>query len=133
MLNDERAASHQQRSLQIFKEISFIRGMGYALYRLLIMSQGDTETITTLSDELKLLAETLSYSKRELVEVELLCALENRDSEIIWNQVQSLKKTRANVNLENIHVEDGPIFPWFYAAQYLQQQEDIERLRQVIS
>ena len=64
---------------------------------------------------------------------QLLCALENRDSDIIWNQVQSLKETRSNVNLENIHVEDGPIFPWFYAAQYLQQQYDIERLRQVIA
>ena len=55
--------------------------------------------------------ETLSYSFSDLV-VWLTTSVFHRDadSEVIWSEVQSLKETRAAVNLENIHVEDGPIF-----------------------
>ncbi len=135
MLNDERAASHQQRSLQIFQENSFIRGIGYCLYRMMIMSHGDSKTVNTLSAELEQLSESLSYSKLPiwLSGSQLLCSLEDGDSEVIWNQVQSLKETRSAVNLENIHVEDGPVFPWLYAAQYMQRQGHLTRLSETLS
>ena len=48
------------------------------------------------------------------------------------NQVQTLRDTRSTVNLENIHVEDGPIFPWLRAAQYFQQKDEIDKLSEII-
>ena len=42
-------------------------------------------------------------------------------------------KTRSTVNLENIHVEDGPIFPWLHATQYFQQNDDTDKLSQIIN
>lgn len=102
---------------------------------MLIMSNGDEEAIKGLSKELEQLSETLSYSKLPiwLSGSQLLCSIESGDSKVIWNQVKSLKETRSEVNLCNIHVEDGPVFPWLYAAQYMQRQGHITRLSETLS
>ena len=57
MMNAQRLCG----SLQIFREKTFRRGIGYCLYRLL-MSEGDSQ-ITELFGELTQLSENLSYSK----------------------------------------------------------------------
>ena len=125
----------EQRALEMFQENSFIRGIGYCLYRMLIMSNGDSQTINTLSKELEQISEDLSYSKLPiwLEGSKLLCALENVDIERVWSRVLSLHETRTAVNLGNIHVEDGPIFPWLYAAQYMQRHGHITKLSEILS
>ena len=48
MSEDERALSHQQRAHQIFTDANFPRGVGYCLYRMLIMSPSNTRLVDTI-------------------------------------------------------------------------------------
>ena len=44
-----------------------------------------------------------------------------------------LKDIRSQVSLSNIHVEDGPIFPWMYAAQKMEEVNRLDDIKTIVN
>ena len=44
-----------------------------------------------------------------------------------------LKDARSKVSLANIHVEDGPIFPWLYTAQKMEKANQFDDVKTLIT
>ena len=44
-----------------------------------------------------------------------------------------LKDVRSQVSLSNIHVEDGPIFPWMYAAQKMEEVNRLDDIKTIVN
>tara|TARA_B100000925_G_C21978000_1_gene460995 strand:- start:172 stop:1608 length:1437 start_codon:yes stop_codon:yes gene_type:complete len=134
MSKDERALSHQQQAHQIFTDAKFPRGVGYCLYRMLIMSQNNAELIASFSDQLTTLTKVLSYSKMPiwLAGAKLMNLLVEGDLEKIKGCFIELKDVRSTISLANIHVEDGPVFPWIYAAQKMETEDRIDDVKTLV-
>ena len=62
-----------------------------------------------------------------------MMAIVDGNHEEINKHVVELRESRSTVSLSNIHVEDGPIFPWFYAAQELEKSNRTDDIRTIIT
>ena len=63
----------------------------------------------------------------------LMKLLTEGDLEEIQRCVVELKNVRSNISLSNIHVEDGPIFPWMYAAQKMEEENRTDNVKTLVN